>query len=432
MRYSHHHNLLEKHDVLNPNNTGLYSNYPLGPSWFPLKTKSEKQFGWDNMFLNLGKTFFQGVTNPYAVFMGIGKIHYLELPSTILDTKPKNRMNKKGFKIYLLEPFSTYNTKEDPNSQGQYITYEYNDFLNVRARELDSIEMFVERNGLKDVTVYSPNYKANDYFEILYPSLKIHTAPVGWVYPATMEVDIQVPETEQITKKFWCGNWKYAPHRHILASHLVGNFEEKDYNLSWIYNSTLDELKNNVWFDIEELGKYTEGIIKGANKLNEIAPKTMDVNLEKALDIGDHAPGLHINTNPKSFYDETFVSIVNETRFAEPTGILTEKIMNPMLNCKPFIMVGPPGNLEYMHKWGFQTFSEYWDESYDQEECHHKRLCKIFDLMEWIGNKSIEELQELYNIMMPTVMYNQVHILNLQDDLLSAPITKNILFKRLG
>ena len=174
MRYSHHHNLLEKHDVLNPNNTGLYSNYPLGPAWFPLKTKTEKQSGWDNMFLNLGKTFFQGVTNPYAVFMGIGKIHYLELASTILDTKPKNRMNKKGFKIYLLEPFSTYNTKEDPNSQGQYIPYEYNDFLNVRARELDSIEMFVERNGLKDVTVYSPNYKANDYFEVLYPSLKIH------------------------------------------------------------------------------------------------------------------------------------------------------------------------------------------------------------------------------------------------------------------
>ena len=100
MRYSHHHNLLEKHDVLNPNNTGLYSNYPLGPSWFPLTTKTEQQNGWDSMFINLGKTFFKGVSNPYAVFMGVGKIHYLELPSTILQTKPKNRMNKKGFRIY--------------------------------------------------------------------------------------------------------------------------------------------------------------------------------------------------------------------------------------------------------------------------------------------------------------------------------------------
>ena len=106
--------------------------------------------------------------------------------------------------------------------------------------------------------------------------------------------------------------------------------------------------------------------------------------------------------------------------------------MNPMINCKPFIMVGPPGNLEYMRKWGFQTFSDYWDESYDIEECHHKRLAKIFELINWLGNMSIEELRELYEKMLPTVMFNQVHILDLQEKLLQEPITKNILFKRLG
>ena len=111
MRYSHHHNLLDKHNILNPNNTGLYSNYPLGPSWFPLREKTNLQKGWDNMFLQLGKTFFKGVSNPYAVYMGVGKIDYLEMPSTILDTKPKNKMNKKGLKIYLLEPLSTSSDK---------------------------------------------------------------------------------------------------------------------------------------------------------------------------------------------------------------------------------------------------------------------------------------------------------------------------------
>jgi hypothetical protein len=191
-------------------------------------------------------------------------------------------------------------------------------------------------------------------------------------------------------------------------------------------------LKNNLWFDIEKLGSHSKNILSGSAKLDDLAPVTMAVNINQALDINDPAPDLHIDTNPKSFYDETFLSIVNETRFAEPTGLLTEKIMNPMLNCKPFVMVGPPGNLEYMHKWGFQTFSDYWDESYDNEQCHYKRLGKILDLLDWFGKKSITELQELYDIMMPTVMYNQVHILNLQDDLLSAPITKNILFKRLG
>ena len=95
MKYSHHHNLLNKHNVLNPNNTGLYSNYPLGPSWFPLVGKTSMQQGWDKYFEQMGKTFFKGYTNPYAVFMGVGSIEYLELASTILATKPKNKINKK-------------------------------------------------------------------------------------------------------------------------------------------------------------------------------------------------------------------------------------------------------------------------------------------------------------------------------------------------
>jgi|TARA_X000001036_G_scaffold311084_1_gene289801 hypothetical protein len=431
MRYSHHHNLLDQHNILNPNNTGLYSNYPLGPSWFPLREKTNLQKGWDNMFLQLGKTFLKGVSNPYAVYMGVGKIDYLEMPSTILDTKPKNRMNKKGLKIYLLEPLSTYHVNDDPDKGPLYTNYEIDDIENVRAKELDSISKFVERNGLTNVSVYTPDYKVNEYFGLTYPDLKLFCSPIGWCYPATMDLNIEIPPSKDIVKKFWCGNWKYAPHRHLIASYLAGNFDSSDYHLSWIYSSSQSILRNNVWFDITNLPNY-DSILEGAQKLDLIAPSTMGIELTDALDINDPAPDLHINTNPVEYYNESFCAIVNETRFAQATGILTEKIMNPMINCKPFIMVGPPGNLEYMRKWGFQTFSDYWDESYDIEECHHKRLAKIFELINWLGNMSIEELRELYEKMLPTVMFNQVHILDLQEKLLQEPITKNILFKRLG
>lgn len=431
MRYSHHHNLLDQHNILNPNNTGLYSNYPLGPSWFPLTQKSNLQQGWDNMFLQLGKTFFKDVSNPYAVYMGVGKLDYLEMSTTLLETKPKNKMNKKGLKIYLLEPLSTYNIYDIDNEE-LYTNYEISDIDNIRAKELDSISDFIERNGLTNVSVYTPDYKVNDYFGLIYPNINLYCSPVGWCYPATMEIDIEIVESSTITKKFWCGNWKYAPHRHLIASYLMGKFDTSDFNLSWIYSSSQTMLKNNIWFNLDELPNYKSSILEGAQKLDLISPCTMDVKLKNALDINDPAPELHVNTNPKEYYNECFCAIVNETRFAQATGILTEKIMNPMINCKPFIMVGPPGNLEYMRKWGFQTFSEYWDESYDEEECHHKRLAKILDLINWIGDMSIEELQSLYERMLPTLMFNQVHILDLQEQLLSQPITKNILFKRLG
>ena len=50
--------------------------------------------------------------------------------------------------------------------------------------------------------------------------------------------------------------------------------------------------------------------------------------------------------------------------------------MNAMLNYRPFIMVGPTRNLEYMKRWGFMTFDQWFDESYDKEHDHSKRMEK--------------------------------------------------------
>ena len=222
-----------------------------------------------------------------------------------------------------------------------------------------------------------------------------------------------------------------TPNFFDLTDHKFTVTKDSD-NLSWIYSSSQTMLKNNLWFDIKELSNWKDDILTGAQELDLLSPMTIGVKLKTALDINQTPPDLHTNTNPIESYNESFCAIVNETRFAQATGLLTEKIMNPMLNCKPFIMVGPPGNLEYMRKWGFQTFSDYWDESYDTEECHHKRLAKILDLINEIGSKSLEELQELYEKMLPVTMFNQVHILDLQEKLLEEPITKNIIFKRLG
>ena len=281
MRYSHHHNLLDEHNVLNPNNAGLYSNYPLGPSWYPLREKTDMQQSWDRYFEQMGKTFFKGVSNPYAVFMGVGKIEYLELESTILTTKPKNKMNKKGLKIYLLEPLSTYRT-DGPDREGvnsHYVDYETDDLDYIRARELDSIEMFIERNDLRDVSVYTPNYKVNEYFGMKYPTMQLYCSPVGWVYPATMKVNLEIPKKEDITKKFWCGNWKYAAHRHLIASYLAGRFHPSDINLSWIYSSSQSMLQNNLWFDLKKLSKWETEISNGAQELDLLSPRAMGVKV---------------------------------------------------------------------------------------------------------------------------------------------------------
>ena len=73
---------------------------------------------------------------------------------------------------------------------------------------------------------------------------------------------------------------------------------------------------------------------------------------------------------------------------------------------KPFIVVGPPKTLAYVQSFGFRTFSEFWDESYDDELDHGERLAKIFAVIDEILRKPISELREIYYQMTPILEHN--------------------------
>lgn len=401
---------------------GLFSNTLLGKQWFPRK-ETQLQRGWHVCWEALQKTYFKNITSPYAVYFGVGNIDWLS--TATMKQKEINFCNKKGLKIYLWEPLSTYDTRN--KTDNLYANWNVDELEFIRAKELDSIHEYVVRNNLTDVDVYCPSYKCKIYFQEFYPKIKLNCTPVGWIYPATINVREEegTYNADLITKKFWCGNWRYASHRHCIASYLVDKTDS--YNISWLYESNKDILLENAYADSLPCKKT---LLLGAEKLDTMSPITMDTPISKKLNLSEYID-IHIDTNPKQSYQECFCAIVNETRYAEPTGLLTEKIMNAMLNYRPVIMVGPPGNLEYMRAWGFETFSDWFDESYDLEQDHSKRMEKIFKLIDWINAKSIEELKEMYNDMLPTLLHNKCWIEELQEMLLESPITKNKIYKRI-
>ena len=73
----------------------------------------------------------------------------------------------------------------------------------------------------------------------------------------------------------------------------------------------------------------------------------------------------------------------------------------------PFLLAAPPYSLEYLKTFGFQTFDKWWDESYDQEEDHYARLIKIFDIIDYINSKSLEELNAIYQDMKTVIKHNR-------------------------
>ena len=422
---------------INPENYGLYSNVVLGPTFFRSKNRTPKQKGWDDMMEQLRKTFFKKVTVPYAVYMSVGPIEYLEQPICKVSDDHRVIIEKKGLRIYLWEPISTYDTRKGKNNN-TYVPYTHEESEFIRSYELDSIEQWVQRNELTNVMVYAPNSTIKQYFQYKYPDIDLDCTPVGWVYPATVEFSEKDLNADPlvITKKIWCGNWRYASHRHCIASYITNEFDAEQYNLSWIYKSTPQILLNNSFGELPQKQK----LLDGANKLGKLSPLALDRTIEKQHDIDEYID-INMDTNPKESYQECAIAVVNETRFAEMTPLLTEKIMNAMLNCRPFIMVGPPGNLEYMRRWGFSTFNDVFDESYDKEKDHTKRLQMIFDLLDKINSMTMDEIRDLYMECYPGIIHNFYHIMELQDSLIgkrdesgklvNLPINKNKIWKRI-
>ena len=74
----------------------------------------------------------------------------------------------------------------------------------------------------------------------------------------------------------------------------------------------------------------------------------------------------------KDWYDRTAFSLVVESGIEQ--GVHSEKVLKPLAFRQPFVVWGPQGYLKWLRTWGFETFNNCIDESYDLEEDNEKRL----------------------------------------------------------
>jgi hypothetical protein len=62
---------------------------------------------------------------------------------------------------------------------------------------------------------------------------------------------------------------------------------------------------------------------------------------------------------------------------------------------------------------GFKTFSEFWNESYDNETDHQTRFIKIFEIIDYIESLSIQECRDMYVKMDKILKHNYNVSINL-------------------
>jgi hypothetical protein len=78
----------------------------------------------------------------------------------------------------------------------------------------------------------------------------------------------------------------------------------------------------------------------------------------------------------------------------------------------PFVIVGTRGSLKYLRSYGFKTFGELWDESYDDEVHDHQRIEKIAFTLKAMDILPAHEKQRLFNMAQEICEYNYNHFYN--------------------
>lgn len=103
--------------------------------------------------------------------------------------------------------------------------------------------------------------------------------------------------------------------------------------------------------------------------------------------------------------NNSLIHVVTETVYKGKKNHLTEKSFKPIVMQQPFIIQSCKGSLEYLRRYGFKTFAEFWDESYDQAD-DGVRTYEIGKLLQDINTMSQKEKTQLQAAVNSTVMHN--------------------------
>jgi hypothetical protein len=106
---------------------------------------------------------------------------------------------------------------------------------------------------------------------------------------------------------------------------------------------------------------------------------------------------------------DSLVYVPTETVYFGARTHITEKTFKAIALEMPFVLVAPAGSLEYLREYGFRTFADVFDESYDQETNDISRVEKVVKLLKDLDTLSIKERQQIHRACLSTVEHNYNH-----------------------
>ena len=255
----------------------------------------------------------------------------------------------------------------------------------ITESEKDEIDVFCKDNGIDNLLIFHNNVamkNTENYYSFPYFFIQAQYY---------MKKDPQCGKVNLKSKKekiYNCLNSSVKKHRTFLFDNLKSknllNYGFVSYvNKGIILSQTIDPMGNRLYH-----------------------PMPPDIN-------GYNCFGYHV-------VEKSYFSVVTETHheFDNPDhdGLqFTEKTVKALIS-QPFIIVGQYGHLEKLREYGFQTYPELFDESYDLIENPMERIDFIIDEIERLCNMDKSELEKIYKSVLWKIEHNRKIMLDFEND----------------
>ncbi len=198
-------------------------------------------------------------------------------------------------------------------------------------------------------------------------------------------------------KRFLSFNRTLRLHRQVLVSYLAGR--------GWLDDSIVSFSAGAIpFFDVAGFPVATDAIQQGWEQVRARLPLVIDGIRDRVFGhaIEDGAP-----------YRESYFNIVTETEVSDACApFSTEKVLKPMLNLQPFLLISSPETLRYVRAMGFKTFDRLVDEGYDQVTDSIERLGQIFAQIDRLAALSLTEARDRYFDCLPELEHNRAHLID--------------------
>jgi hypothetical protein len=287
----------------------------------------------------------------------------------------------------------------------------FHDIYEGHGHNLGTLRVFLERQSqIHEIPMESMGFVDGN---ILTPKLQAiyNTKGFASVYwethnPPLLEKDELDRLYTLLTKQkkqyhFICLNRRPRTHRIRLAAHIMHKWEKNTL-------FSCDRFPINTERVFENWRTYPSN--SGMDYLIASGIFTKDMYLRLPVLVDQPLSINDVEIRPR-LLNQAYINITTETHFYNrETCFFSEKIFKPITMLQPFILVGSYESLKILRTMGYETFSTYINEEYDNEPDPEKRLNMIITEIDRLNKLSNDDMKNLVYDLKDILIHNVLNM----------------------